>query len=191
MAATAPWPGSVTPHGQADRTWETLTVSFPTPSFAGTVVPLGGSRATYPAPISQGLTLRYSTGLVTLNLSIVVMMIAGVVRKKRRMKRTTLITRQRIHQMKPRIERCSLGKGKAGIRRAVWGRRAGPGSHIHTMAQPAQTALGVPAQGSAPPSQIRPLAQPGWASAEATQLPEEQMGRKTGRVHPCPISRAC
>lgn len=55
-----------------------------------------------------GLTLRYSTGLVTLNLSMVVMMMAGVVRKKRRMKRTTLMTRQRSHQMKPRMERCSL-----------------------------------------------------------------------------------
>lgn len=58
----------------------------------------------------MGLTLRYSTGLVTLNLSMVVMMMAGVVRKKSRMKRTTLMTRQRSHQMKPRMERCSLGK---------------------------------------------------------------------------------
>ena len=59
-----------------------------------------------------GLTLRYSTGLVTLNLSMVVMMMAGVVRKKRRMKRTTLMTRQRSHQMKPRMERCSLGRSR-------------------------------------------------------------------------------
>lgn len=57
----------------------------------------------------MGLTLRYSTGLVTLNLSMVVMMMAGVVRKKSKMKRTTLMTRQRSHQMKPRMERCSLG----------------------------------------------------------------------------------
>ena len=64
-----------------------------------------------------GLTLRYSTGLVTLNLSIVVMMMAGVVRKKSKMKRTTLMTRQRSHQMKPRMERCSLG-----------GRRRHPGA---------------------------------------------------------------
>lgn len=64
-----------------------------------------------------GLTLRYSTGLVTLNLSIVVMMMAGVVRKKRRMKRTTLMTRQRSHQMKPRMERCSLeGRGEGHSR---------------------------------------------------------------------------
>lgn len=62
----------------------------------------------------MGLTLRYSTGLVTLNLSMVVMMMAGVVRKKSRMKRTTLITRQRSHQMKPRMERCSLGKRGRG-----------------------------------------------------------------------------
>lgn len=64
-----------------------------------------------------GLTLRYSTGLVTLNLSIVVIMMAGVVRKKRRMKRTTLMTRQRSHQMKPRMERCSLeGRGEGHSR---------------------------------------------------------------------------
>ena len=125
------------PHGQADRTWATLTISLPTPSRVGAVVPRGGSHATHPAPVSEGLTLRYSTGLVTLNLSIVVMMIAGVVRKKRRMKRTTLITRQRIHQMKPRMERCSLGKGKEGIKMAAWGTRAGPGPHVHTTAQPA------------------------------------------------------
>lgn len=62
----------------------------------------------------MGLTLRYSTGLVTLNLSMVVMMMAGVVRKKSRMKRTTLITRQRSHQMKPRMERCSLGRRGGG-----------------------------------------------------------------------------
>lgn len=62
----------------------------------------------------MGLTLRYSTGLVTLNLSMVVMMMAGVVRKKSRMKRTTLMTRQRSHQMKPRMERCSLGKRGRG-----------------------------------------------------------------------------
>jgi hypothetical protein len=62
----------------------------------------------------MGLTLRYSTGLVTLNLSMVVMMMAGVVRKKSRMKRTTLMTRQRSHQMKPRMERCSLGKWGRG-----------------------------------------------------------------------------
>lgn len=107
------------PHGQADRTWGTLTISLPIPSLARAVVPWGGSYATHPAAVSKGLTLRYSTGLVTLNLSIVVMMIAGVVRKKRRMKRTTLITRQRIHQMKPRMERCSLGGGKEGIRMAA------------------------------------------------------------------------
>lgn len=103
------------PHSQADRTWGTPTISFPTPSLAGPVVSQGGSHATHLAPVFKSLTLRYSTGLVTLNLSIVVMIIAGVVRKKRRMKRTTLITRQRIHQMKPLMERCSLRRGEKGI----------------------------------------------------------------------------
>lgn len=69
--------------------------------------------------LGQGLTLRYSTGLVTLNLSMVVMMMAGVVRKKRRMNRTTLMTRQRSHQMKPRMERCSLGEGRGCLLRAL------------------------------------------------------------------------
>lgn len=94
---------------QADRTWVMLPVSLATHSLSGAFVPWGGFSATHCATLPEGLTLRYSTGLVTLNLSIVVMMIAGVVRKKRRIKRTTLITRQRIHQMKPRMERCSLG----------------------------------------------------------------------------------
>lgn len=104
-----------------------MTISLPIPSLARDVVPWGGSRVTHPAPVSKVLTLRYSTGLVTLNLSIVVMMIAGVVRKKRRMKRTTLITRQRIHHIKPRMERCSLGGRKRAsgwlhnIEYQVWG----------------------------------------------------------------------
>lgn len=54
------------------------------------------------------LTFRYSTGLVTLNLSMVVMMMAGVVRKKRRRKRTMLMMKQRIHQEIPPSDRCSL-----------------------------------------------------------------------------------
>lgn len=54
------------------------------------------------------LTLRYSTGLVTLNLSMVEMMMAGVVRKKSRRKRLTLMTKQRIHQETPPRDRCSL-----------------------------------------------------------------------------------
>lgn len=98
------------------------------PSPAQAVVPRGGSHATHPAPISQSLTLRYSTGLVTLNLSIVVMMIAGVVRKKRRMKRTTLITRQRIHQMKPRMERCSLREGEGGHQDGCMGEKGRSGA---------------------------------------------------------------
>lgn len=54
------------------------------------------------------LTFRYSTGLVTLNLSMVEMMMAGVVRKKRSKKRTMLMTKQRIHQENPPTDRCSL-----------------------------------------------------------------------------------
>lgn len=56
------------------------------------------------------LTFRYSTGLVTLNLSMVEMMMAGVVRKKRRMKRIQLMMKQRIHQEIPPSDRCSLQK---------------------------------------------------------------------------------
>lgn len=63
------------------------------------------------------LTFRYSTGLVTLNLSMVEMMMAGVVRKKSRMKRTMLMIRHRIHQETPPTDRCSLwDKGYAAVR---------------------------------------------------------------------------
>ena len=58
--------------------------------------------------------MRYSTGLVTLNLSMVEMMMAGVVRKKRRMKRTQLMMKQRTHQVTPPTDRCSLGTGGHG-----------------------------------------------------------------------------
>lgn len=54
------------------------------------------------------LTLRNSTGLVTLNLSMVEMMMAGVVRKNSRMNRMQLMTKQRIHQEIPPSDRCSL-----------------------------------------------------------------------------------
>lgn len=54
------------------------------------------------------LTFRYSTGLVTLNLSMVEIMMAGVVRKKRRRKRMMLMIKQRIHQENPPTDRCSL-----------------------------------------------------------------------------------
>lgn len=56
----------------------------------------------------EALTFRYSTGLVTLNLSMVEMMMAGVVRKKSRMKRMQLMMKQRIHQEIPPSDRCSL-----------------------------------------------------------------------------------
>lgn len=58
--------------------------------------------------IQQKLTFRYSTGLVTLNLSIVEIMMAGVVRKKRRRKRTVLMIKHLIHQENPPTDRCSL-----------------------------------------------------------------------------------
>lgn len=62
------------------------------------------------------LTFRYSTGLVTLNLSMVEIMMAGVVRKKRRRKRTMLMIKQRIHQENPPTDRCSLReKGYAAV----------------------------------------------------------------------------
>lgn len=54
------------------------------------------------------LTFRYSTGLVTLNLSMVEMMMAGVVRKKSKMKRKQLMTKQRSHQLRPPMDKCSL-----------------------------------------------------------------------------------
>lgn len=77
---------------------------------------------------TERLTLRYSTGLVTLNLSMVEMMMAGVVRKKSRRKRMTLMMKQRIHQEIPPSDRCSLcedsGTGQpGGGRRCRW---AGP-----------------------------------------------------------------
>lgn len=56
------------------------------------------------------LTLRYSTGLVTLNLSMVEMMMAGVVRKKSSRNRMQLMIRQRIHQETPPSDRCSLSE---------------------------------------------------------------------------------
>lgn len=60
------------------------------------------------ANVHEVLTFRYSTGLVTLNLSMVEMIIAGVVRKKSRIKRMQLMMKQRIHQEIPPSERCSL-----------------------------------------------------------------------------------
>jgi len=60
--------------------------------------------------------------LVTLNLSIVEMMMAGVVRKKRRRKRTRLMIKQRIHQANPPTDRCSLwDEGYAVVRSTLAG----------------------------------------------------------------------
>lgn len=55
------------------------------------------------------LTLRLSTGRVTLNLSMVLTMMAGVVRKKSRRKSRMLSRTQRSHQREPHSDRFSLG----------------------------------------------------------------------------------
>lgn len=55
-----------------------------------------------------GTTLRLSTGRVTLNMSMVLTMMAGVVRKKRRMKRQILRRMNRTHQDVPRTDKFSL-----------------------------------------------------------------------------------
>lgn len=128
LTATAPCPGSAPPSQSGRQDLGNNDNLSPYPQPCRGCCALGwGSCVNHPAPVSQVLTLRYSTGLVTLNLSIVVMMIAGVVRKKRRMKRTTLITKQRIHHIKPRMERCSLGGRKRAsgwlhrVEYQVWG----------------------------------------------------------------------
>lgn len=46
--------------------------------------------------------------MVTLNLSMVEMMKAGVVRKNKSRKRAQLIMKQRTHQVAPTTDRCSL-----------------------------------------------------------------------------------
>lgn len=57
------------------------------------------------------LTRRLSTGLVTLNLSMVLTMMAGVVRKKSSRKRRMLRRTQRSHQRDPHTDRFSLVRG--------------------------------------------------------------------------------
>lgn len=59
-------------------------------------------------------------GRVTLYMSMVLMMMAGVVRKKNRKKRKVLIAIKRVHQLKRRMDRCFLGAG--GTRGAHLGR---------------------------------------------------------------------
>lgn len=44
-------------------------------------------------------------------MSMVLMIMAGVVRKKKRKKRKALIAIKRVHQLKRRMDRCFLGKG--------------------------------------------------------------------------------
>lgn len=123
--------------------------------------------------------------MVTLNLSIVVMMIAGVVRKKRRMKRTTLITRQRIHQMKPRMERCSLRgvSGEEGIRNS----HTEP--HTHSRHSPACTSR---AWGTIPSfpllSQGPTLAQPGKNNSFSYQCEGAPISHHWGPEEPHSLS---
>lgn len=52
--------------------------------------------------------MRYSTGCVTLNMSMVLTMMAGVVRKKRRTKRQILRRMNLTHQDVPRTDKFSL-----------------------------------------------------------------------------------
>lgn len=58
--------------------------------------------------MAEALTRRLSTGLVTLNLSMVLTMMAGVVRKKSSRKRRMLRRTQRSHQRDPHTDRFSL-----------------------------------------------------------------------------------
>lgn len=60
---------------------------------------------------SRTLTSRLSTGLVTLNLSMVLTMMAGVVRKKSSRKRRMFSRTQRSHQRDPHTDRFSLETG--------------------------------------------------------------------------------
>lgn len=66
------------------------------------------SRVNLRGDWAQTLTRRLSTGLVTLNLSIVLTMMAGVVMKKSSRKRRMLRRTQRSHQREPHTDRFSL-----------------------------------------------------------------------------------
>lgn len=61
---------------------------------------------------SGALTRKLSTGRVTLNLSIVLTMMAGVVRKKSSRKSRMLRRTQRSHQREPHTDRFSLTTGQ-------------------------------------------------------------------------------
>lgn len=60
----------------------------------------------------EARTRRLSTGRVTLNLSIVLTMMAGVVRKKSSRKSRMLRRTQRSHQREPQTDRFSLRTGE-------------------------------------------------------------------------------
>lgn len=78
--------------------------------------------------------MRLSTGRVTLNMSMVLTMMAGVVRKKRRMKRQILRRMNRSHQDVPRTDRFSLGE-----ERMTW--MWCGGKNVSRVSQPSPPAL--------------------------------------------------
>lgn len=104
--------------------------------------------------VPGGPTFRYSTGLVTLNLSMVEMMMAGVVRKKSRRKRMQLMRKQRIHQEAPPRDRCSLQE-----QRSADGAPGAGGGAPHLPAD----VLRVGGVGHAPPVDLQDLAELGRA----------------------------
>lgn len=53
-------------------------------------------------------------GRVTLYMSMVLMMMAGVVRKKKRKNRKVLMAIKRVHQLKRRMDRCFLEREGEG-----------------------------------------------------------------------------
>lgn len=71
-----------------------------------------GAQTSVSLNCSETLTLRLSTGLVTLNLSMVLTMMAGVVKKKSSRKRRMLRRTQRSHHRDPHTDRFSLSMGK-------------------------------------------------------------------------------
>lgn len=71
-----------------------------------------GSKTSDSEEDSEARTRRLSTGLVTLNLSIVLTMMAGVVRKKSSRKSRMLRRTQRSHQRDPHTDRFSLFTGE-------------------------------------------------------------------------------
>lgn len=115
---------------------------------------MSASVSTVQEDVPGGPTFRYSTGLVTLNLSMVEMMMAGVVRKKSRRKRMQLMRKQRIHQEAPPRDRCSLQE-----QRSAYGAPGAGGGAPHLPAD----VLRVGGVGHAPPVDLQDLAELGRA----------------------------